>query len=61
MNKQGVRIISLEAKTIYKSILENGESVGYVLPDKKNPIYFLLFKILLIKNYNTYLMSTDCR
>lgn len=47
MNKQGVRILSLEAKTIYKSILKNGENVGYILPDKKQPVFFLLFKNVL--------------
>ena len=47
MDKKGVRIISLEAREIFKQIEKNGEDVGYVLPEKKSSAYFYLFKNIL--------------
>ena len=36
MNKNGCRIISIEASELYKNILENGEEIGLKLPQKGN-------------------------
>ena len=47
MDKNGVRIISLEASEIYQQINNNGEAIGYVLPKKKSEAYFALFKNVL--------------
>lgn len=47
MNERGIRILSLEAKEIYKQIVQNGDLVGYVLPSKEEFYYFSLFKNLL--------------
>ena len=47
MDKNGVRIISLEASEIYQQIYNNGEAIGYILPKKKSEAYFALFKNVL--------------
>ena len=47
MKNNGWRIISLEASELYKHIKNNGEEVGYELPDKKNFAYLRLFKNVL--------------
>ena len=47
MNKQGIRIISLEASQIYEQIQKNGSKTGYVLPAEKSFKYFRLFKTVL--------------
>ena len=47
MNKQGIRIISLEASQIYEQIQKNGSETGYVLPAEKSFKYFRLFKTVL--------------
>ena len=47
MDAKGVRIISLEAREIYQHILDNGVKTGYILPPKKSPKYFYLFKNIL--------------
>ena len=36
MDKKGIRIISLEARELFKQIQDNGEDVGYILPAKKS-------------------------
>ena len=43
----GCHILSLEAKEIYKHIQQNGEEVGFKLPEKKDYFYFRLFKNVL--------------
>ena len=43
----GYHIISLEANDIYRQEQENGVGKGYILPLKKDGVYFSLFKNVL--------------
>ena len=45
--KKGYKIISLEAKRIYQEIQAKGPKVGFKLPEKKDFLYFSLFKNVL--------------
>ena len=47
MEIKGYHILSLEAKDIYEQELINGVEKGYVLPPKKDYVYFALFKNVL--------------
>ncbi|MGN0814963.1 MAG: hypothetical protein ACI4MH_07005 [Candidatus Coproplasma sp.] len=47
MVKNGVRIISVEARDVYASIKKYGEETGYRLPEKNSFAYLCLFKNIL--------------
>lgn len=47
MDKNGVRIISLEARDIYRHKQEDNEIIEYILPKKNSKAYFALFKNVL--------------